>query len=79
MTVFAVFLLELFDVIIYTCRLICKAVFTNRHYGGLIGPLATINRKPGQAWKGAAVAVALGAEMWLVRLPPLTILISIIN
>ncbi len=32
-----------------------------------IGPPATINRKPGQARKGAAVAVDSGAGVWLVR------------
>jgi len=32
-----------------------------------IGPLATINRESGQAWKGAAAAVDLGAGVWLVR------------
>ena len=40
------------------------------HYGGLIGPLATIACEPGQARKGAATACDLCAEMWLVRLPP---------
>jgi len=30
-----------------------------------VGPLATINREPGQAWKGAATAVASCAGMWL--------------
>lgn len=39
-------------------------------YGGPAGPLATISRQPGQAWKGAAVAVTLCAEVWLVGLPP---------
>jgi len=32
-----------------------------------IGPLATISREPGQAWKGAAAAVDSGAGVWLVR------------
>ena len=32
----------------------------------LIGPPATISREPGQARKGAAVAVTLCAGMWLV-------------
>lgn len=32
-----------------------------------IGPLATISREPGQAWKGAAVAVTLCAGVWLVE------------
>jgi len=31
-----------------------------------MGPLATINREPGQAWKGAAAAVDLCAGVWLV-------------
>ena len=31
------------------------------------GPLATINREPGQARKGAAVAVDSGAEVWRAR------------
>lgn len=31
------------------------------------GPLATIRCKPRQAWKGAAVAMASCAEIWLVR------------
>lgn len=39
-------------------------------YGGLIGPLATIVREPGQARKGAATADDLCAGMWLIRLPP---------
>lgn len=39
-------------------------------YGGLIGPLATIVREPGQARKGAATANDLCAGMWLIRLPP---------
>jgi len=34
---------------------------------GRIGPLATINREPGQARKGAAAAVDSGAGVWLVR------------
>ena len=32
-----------------------------------MGPLATINREPGQAWKGAATAVDLCAGVWLVQ------------
>ena len=32
-----------------------------------IGSFATISCEPGQAWKGAAAAVDLGAEVWLVR------------
>lgn len=32
----------------------------------LAGPLATINREPGQARKGAATTVDLGAGVWLV-------------
>jgi len=34
---------------------------------GRAGPLATRNREPGQARKGAAAAVDAGAGMWLVR------------
>jgi len=30
-----------------------------------VGPLATRNREPGQARKGAAAAVAVGAGVWL--------------
>ena len=41
-------------------------------YGGPAGPLATISREPGQAWKGAAAAVTLCAEVWLVGLPPIS-------
>lgn len=33
---------------------------------GPIGPLATINREPGQVRKEAAVAVVLCAGVWLV-------------
>ena len=36
-----------------------------------IGPLATISCKPGQARKGAAAAVDLGAGVWLVRVATL--------
>ncbi len=32
----------------------------------IIGPLATISCEPRQARKGAAAAVNLGAEVWLV-------------
>jgi len=32
----------------------------------LIGPLATVSRELGQTWKGAAAAVDLCAEVWLV-------------
>lgn len=39
--------------------------------GDPVGPLATINREPGQAWKGAAVAVTLCAGVWLAGSPPL--------
>ena len=35
---------------------------------GPIGPLATISREPGQVRKEAAVAVVLGAGVWLVGL-----------
>ena len=45
-------------------------------YGGPAGPLATISREPGQAWKGAAAAVTLCAEVWLVGLPPVTKLVD---
>ena len=38
-----------------------------------IGPLATISREPGQARKGAAAAVDLGAGVWLVRVATLYI------
>ena len=40
--------------------------------GGPAGPLATISREPGQAWKGAAAAVTLCAEVWLAGLPPIS-------
>jgi hypothetical protein len=43
------------------------------------GPPATINREPGQARKGAATAVDLGAGVWLVGAvanTPLRILVS---
>ncbi len=40
-----------------------------------VGPLATINREPGQAWKGAATAVDLCAGVWLVRVAALNSLI----
>ena len=36
-----------------------------------IGPLATISCEPGQARKGAAAAVDLGAGVWLVRVATL--------
>ena len=39
----------------------------NRSMADRIGPLATINREPGQARKGAAAAVDSGAGVWLVR------------
>ena len=45
-------------------------------YGDPTGPLATISREPGQAWKGAAAAVTLCAEVWLVGLPPVTKLVD---
>ena len=41
-----------------------------------VGPLATINREPGQAWKGAAAAVDLCAGVWLVRVATLISSIS---
>jgi len=34
-------------------------------YGDPAGPLATISREPGQARKGAAIAVTLCAGVWL--------------
>src|SRR5690606_39646018 len=40
-------------------------------YGDPVGPLATIRREPGQARKGAAVAVPSCAGVWLAGLPPL--------
>src|SRR5690606_7948742 len=40
-------------------------------YGAPVGPLATIRREPGQARKGAAVAVPSCAGVWLAGLPPL--------
>ena len=46
-------------------------------YGGPAGPLATISREPGQAWKGAAAAVTLCAEVWLVGLPPISLCIGL--
>lgn len=36
-----------------------------------MGPLATIIREPGQAWKGAATAVDLCAGVWLVQVAAL--------
>lgn len=36
-----------------------------------VGPLATIIREPGQAWKGAATAVDLCAGVWLVQVAAL--------
>ena len=36
-----------------------------------IGPLATISREPGQAWKGAAAAVDSGAGAWLAQVATL--------
>jgi len=46
-------------------------------YGGPAGPLATISREPGQAWKGAAAAVTLCAEVRLVGLPPVFYLVDL--
>ena len=37
---------------------------------GLMGPLASIVREPGQVRKEAAEANDLSAEMWLIRPPP---------
>ncbi len=36
----------------------------------LFGPLTTKDCEPRQAWKGAAVTVNLGVEVWLIELPP---------
>ena len=36
-----------------------------------VGPLATINCEPRQAWKGAAAAVDSCAGVWLVRVATL--------
>lgn len=36
-----------------------------------VGPLATIIRESGQAWKGAATAVDLCAGVWLVQVAAL--------
>src|SRR5690606_14573031 len=47
-------------------RPVCKGC-----YGGLIGPLATIDGEPRQARKGATVAVDSCAGVWLMGLPPL--------
>ena len=38
-------------------------VAASRHDGSPIGSLATRNRELGQAWKGAAAAMDLGAEV----------------
>lgn len=46
-------------------------------YGGPAGPLATISREPGQAWKGAAAAVKSCAEVWLAGLPPVSYLVDL--
>ncbi len=51
--------------------------YSELRYGGPAGPLATISREPGQAWKGAAAAVTLCAEVWLVGLPPLFYLVDL--
>ena len=44
-----------------------------------MGPLATIIREPGQAWKGAATAVDLGAGVWLVQVAALLPHFSVIS
>lgn len=49
-----------------------RLAYGEPRYGGPAGPLATISREPGQAWKGAAAAVTLCAEVWLVGLPPVS-------
>lgn len=46
-------------------------IYSAFSYGGLIGPFAMLSRKPRQARKGAAVAVDVGAGVWLIGLPPL--------
>lgn len=46
-------------------------------YGDPTGPLATISREPGQAWKGAAAAVTLCAEVRLVGLPPVFYMVDL--
>jgi len=46
-------------------------------YGSPIGPHATINREPGQAWKGAATVVDSCAEVWLIGVPPFSCFISL--
>ena len=45
---------------------------------GPAGPPATINREPGQAWKGAAAAVTLCAGVWLVGFTSITIAFSLL-
>ena len=40
------------------------------NYGGFVGPFATIEYEPRQAWKGAAVIFDSCAEVWLSKLPP---------
>ena len=42
-----------------------RLLFWQARYGGPVGPPATISRKPGQARKGAAIAVTLCAGVWL--------------
>ena len=54
-----------------------RLTYSELRYGGPAGPLATISREPGQAWKGAAAAVTLCAEVWLVGLPPLFYLVDL--
>lgn len=44
-----------------------------------MGPPATIIREPGQAWKGAATAVDLGAGVWLVQVAALLPLLAVIS
>ena len=46
---------------------------------GPAGPPATINREPGQAWKGAAAAVTLCAGVWLVGFTSMTKAFSLLN
>jgi hypothetical protein len=56
------------------CRVSCDACLRRRHRWFMvarIGPLATISCEPGQARKGAAAAVDLGAGVWLVRVATL--------
>jgi len=60
----------------YSNRLVyCALSIENKQkslsYGSSVGPLATICREPGQAWKGAATATTSCAGMWLAELLPI--------